>query len=148
MPAPTTKIAPEQLVQAAKDSVIAYNNKDWQAARASLTSDFVYDEVATNRKTKGIDETLTLWKGWAAAFPDSKATFHDAYVSGNKVVIELTWKGTHTGPLQLPKGPIAATGKKIEMRACCVLQMEGEKVELERQYFDMATMLQQLGITR
>ena len=147
MPAPTTKIAPEQLIQAAKAPTLAYNNKDWQAARAGLTSSFVYDEVATHRKTKGIDETLTLWKGWAAAFPDSKATFHDAYVSGNTVVLELTWRGTHTGPLQLPKGPIAATGKKIEMRACCVVEVEGEKVEMQRQYFDMATMLQQLGIT-
>lgn len=147
MPAPTTKIAPEHLIQAAKAPLLAYNDKNWQAARACMTSNSVYDEVATHRKTKGIDETLALWKGWAAAFPDSKATFHDAYVSGDKVVIELTWKGTHTGPLQLPKGPIAATGKKMEMRACCVLELEGEKVQLERQYFDMATMLQQLGIT-
>ena len=147
MPATSTKIAPEQLVQAAKAPLIAYNNKDWQAARACLTPDFVYDEVATHRKVQGIDEVLTLWKGWAAAFPDSKATFHSAHVSGSTVVIELTWKGTHTGPLETPDGPIAATGKKIDMRACNVLEIAGEKAQLQRQYFDMATMMQQLGLT-
>jgi steroid delta-isomerase-like uncharacterized protein len=147
MPTTSTKIAPEQLVQAAKASIIAYNNKDWKAARASLTPNVVYDEVATQRKVQGVDEVLALWKGWAAAFPDSKATFHSAEVSGNTVVIELTWKGTHTGSLETPDGPVAATGKKIDMRACQVIEMAGEKAQSCRQYFDMATMMQQLGLT-
>ncbi len=147
MASPSTKVAPEQLIQAAKAPLIAYSNKDWKAVRASITSDFVYDEVATHRKAKGADEVMTLWKGWAEALPDSKATFHEVYVSGTTVVLELTWKGTHTGPLETPDGPIAPTGKKIEIRACNVMKVAGEKVSMQRQYFDMATMLAQLGVT-
>jgi len=146
MPTTSTKTAPEQLVQAAKASIIAYNNKDWKTARASLTPDVVYDEVATQRRVEGVDEVLNVWKGWAAAFPDSKATFHSAHVSGNTVVIELTWKGTHTGTLETPDGPVAATGKKIDMRACQVIDMAGERAQSCRQYFDMATMMEQLGL--
>ncbi len=149
MPAPATKLSPQQLTDAAKAPFLAYGRKDWDAVRASITPDFAYDEVATNRKTQGQDQVLALWKGWATAFPDSAPTFHGTSISGNTVVLELTWKGTHTGPLETPKGPIAATGKRIEMRACNVTEIAAEsgKAKLTRQYFDMATMFQQLGIT-
>ena len=46
------------------------------------------------------------------AIPDSKATFHTASASGNTVVLEVTWHGTHTGPLQIPGGDIAPTSRK------------------------------------
>lgn len=149
MPAPATKLSPQQLTDAAKAPFLAYGRKDWDAVRASITPDFAYDEVATNRKAQGQDQTLALWKGWAAAFPDSAPTFHGTSVSGNTVVLEVTWKGTHTGPLETPKGPIAATGKRIEIRACSVTEIAAEsgKAKQTRQYFDMATMLQQLGVT-
>jgi steroid delta-isomerase-like uncharacterized protein len=145
MPAQATAISPQQLIATAKAPVIAYNQKDWNTARASLSPDFVYDEVATHRRVQGADQAIALWQGWAAAIPDSKATFHDALASGNTVVLEVTWKGTHQGPLHLPQGPIAATGKSIEIRSCMLIEVAGGKVRLQRQYFDMATLLRQLG---
>jgi steroid delta-isomerase-like uncharacterized protein len=146
---PATMLSPQQLIDAAKAPLVAYGRKDWDAVRTNITPDFVYDEVATGRKVQGIDQTLALWRGWAAAFPDSKATFHSALVSGNAVVLEVTWQGTHTGPLETPKGPIAATGKRIEIRACNVSEIATDKgkTKLQRHYFDMATLLQQLGVT-
>lgn len=134
-------------VDIAKSSITAYNDKDWNAVRAAITSTAVYDEVATNRKVQGADEVIALWKGWATALPDSRATFGNVCESGNTVVIELTWRGTHTGPLQMPTGPLPATGKKIELRACQVIEIAGGKTQAIRQYFDMATFLQQLGVT-
>ncbi len=146
MPAPSTTLSPKQLIAAAKAPLMAYNDKNWDAARASITPDFVYDEVATERKVQGVDNVMPLWKEWAEALPDSKATFDNAYVSGNTVVIELTWRGTHTGPLNLPSGPVPGTGKSIEIRSCNVFEITGDKASMQRQYFDMGTMLRQLGI--
>jgi steroid delta-isomerase-like uncharacterized protein len=146
MAAQSTVVSPAQLIDSAKASLLAYNEKNWGAVKASLTPDVVYDEVATGRKVQGIDQTITIWQGWATAFPDSKATFNSAFASGNTVVLELMWQGTHKGPLQMPKGPIPPTGKRIEIRACNVMELEGEKVKLQRQYFDIATMMQQLGL--
>jgi hypothetical protein len=45
-------------------------------------------------------------------------------------------------------GTIAATGKGIEIRSCIVVEMAGDKMKVERQYFDMATMLRQIGVTK
>ena len=146
MTAAATILSEKQLIAAAKAPTIAYNDKNWDAAKAAVTPDVVYDEVATQRKVQGVDQVLDLWKGWATAFPDSKASFDQAYVSGDRVVLEITWRGTHQGPLTTPKGSIPATGKKIELRACVVCELSGEKTSLQRQYFDLATMLQQIGV--
>ncbi len=148
MPAQSTVLSPQQLIDAAKAPEIAYNEKNWTAARASLTSDVVYDEVGTRRRIQGPDQVIAAWQAWSKAFPDSRATFNNAFATGNSVVLEVTWQGTHNGPLETPGGAIAATGKRIEIRACVVVELAGEKTKLQRHYFDMATLLEQIGATK
>jgi steroid delta-isomerase-like uncharacterized protein len=138
-------MADQPLVDAAKASVIAYNDKDWDAVRRTVTPDFDYDEVSTGRNIKGIDDVLTAWKGWATAIPDSRATIDRAHVSGNTVVLEMTWRGKQTGALTTPAGEIPASGKPIEIRACQVVEVENGKTRSVRHYFDMATLLRQIG---
>jgi steroid delta-isomerase-like uncharacterized protein len=141
-----TALSPKLLTEAAEAPILAYNEKDWNKVRTCVTPNFVYDEIATHRRAKGPDEVIRLWQGWAAAFPDSKATIHNALVSGESVVLELTWKGTHKGPLQMGETVVAPTGRAIELRACVIADLIGEKVALERQYFDIATLQQQIGM--
>ena len=142
-----TAVSPQAMIEAAKTMIIAYNDKNWERAKAAITPDFLYDEVATGRRIEGADEALAAWKGWAQAFPDSKASFDRSYVAGNDtVVLELTWRGTHKGPLGTAMGNIAATGKSIEVRALAIVELKGEKARSQRQFFDMATLLQQIGL--
>jgi steroid delta-isomerase-like uncharacterized protein len=136
----------KSVADTAKEQVIAYNEKDWDRARAALAPEVVYDEVGTQRKLKGVDDVLTAWKGWATAIPDSRATFHSETVSGNTAVLEITWKGTHSGPLNTGEREIPATGKKIELRAIQVVDVDSDRVKSVRQYFDMGTLLDQIGV--
>jgi steroid delta-isomerase-like uncharacterized protein len=145
--AQATTLSPQALTTAAKALIEAYNDRNWDRAKASITPDFVYDEVATGRRVTGVDATLEAWKGWANAFPDSKGTFQGVHVAQNEtVVLEVTWTGTHQGPLETPNGPIAPTGKRIEVRGCAVIEMKGEKARTQRHYFDMVTLLRQIGV--
>jgi steroid delta-isomerase-like uncharacterized protein len=146
MPAQSTMIPQQQVIDAAKAPMLAFNEKNWDAVRASITPDFVYDEVATNRKVQGVDQVIPLWQGWATAFPDAKATFQRELLSGDSVVFEVTWRGTHKGPLQTPNGPIPATGNRIDVRASMTVEVAGDKAKAQRHYFDMGTILQQLGV--
>jgi steroid delta-isomerase-like uncharacterized protein len=138
-------MAEKSVAELAKEQVLAYNAKDWDRARAVLAPEVVYEELATHRKLKGVDDVLTAWKGWATAIPDSRATFQSELVSGNTAVLEITWTGTHDGPLQTPDGEIPPTGKKIELRAVQVVDVANDRVKSVRQYFDMGTLLQQIG---
>lgn len=145
MPAHTT-VSPETLIETAKAPIEAYNDKDWDKVKSVTTSNFVYDEVATNRRVEGIDKCIELWKGWAKAFPDSRGTVGEAIASGDMVALEVTWRGTHKGELNTPAGTIPATGKKMDIRACALFEVKGDKVTMQRHFFDMMTMLQQLGV--
>jgi steroid delta-isomerase-like uncharacterized protein len=142
----STITPPQQLIDAAKALIQAYNDKNWNAVRASITPNFAYDEVGTGRKAQGADQVIALWQGWAKAMPDSRGTVNSAVAGGSTVALELTWQGTHNGPLETPNGPLAATGKRFEIRACQVTEMVGDKAKAQRHYFDMATLLQQLGV--
>jgi len=135
----------KSVADVAKEQVLAYNEKDWDRARAALSPEVVYEEVGTHRKIKGVDDVLTVWKGWATAIPDSRATFQSEIVSGNTAVLEITWIGTHKGPLNTGTREIPPTGKKIELRAIQVVDVANDRVRSVRQYFDMGTLLQQIG---
>lgn len=143
-----TAISPKVLLDAAKALVDTYNAKDWDGVRAAMRADFVYEEMGTGRTAKGPDAAIEAFKGWAQAFPDSAGAYRATHVADDgTVVLEVTWTGTHRGPLQTPNGPIAPTGKRINVPACMIVEVEGEKARAQRHYFDMVTLLRQLGAT-
>lgn len=136
----------ETPLQAAKAPVEAYNDKNWHRLRSVVTPDFVYEEVPTQRRLEGIDALVACWQAWARAFPDSRGTFDEGFVSEQAVVLEVTWCGTHTGLLDLPGGPVAPTNRPIRLQSCQVLELRDGKAQSIRHYFDIATLLQQLGM--
>ena len=62
------------------------------------------------------------------------------------MVIELTWRAMQTGLLQLPGKDLAATGKKVELRACEIIEVSGAKIKALRHYFDLSSLLRQLSV--
>jgi steroid delta-isomerase-like uncharacterized protein len=138
--------SPQTLLQAAKAPIEAYNDKNWHMLRSVLTPDFVYEEVPTQRRLEGVDAVVACWQGWAKAFPDSRATFDKEIVSESAVVLEVTWCATHSGLLDLPGGPVAPTHRPIRLQGCQVVGLRSGKAQSIRQYFDIATLLHQLGM--
>ena len=135
------------VIEIAKASITAYNDKDWSKTKEMLAADAVYDEKGTHRRIQGAGAIIEALQSWAKAFPDSKATFVREFASGNTAVFELVWTGVHTGPLQTPTGAIPASNKPVEMPACQVVEVEGDKVKSTSHYFDMLTLLTQIGAT-
>ena len=139
-------MADKSILEVAKSQLIAFNDKNWDAVKEVLATDTVYDEVATQRRIQGVEEVLSAWKGWAKAFPDAKGNIDKETVGGNTVVIELTWRAMQTGLLQLPGKDLAATGKKVELRACEIIEVSDGKVKTLRHYFDLSSLLRQLSV--
>ena len=77
--------------------------------------------------------------------PDVTGTVDSAVATGDTVVLEVTWRGTQTGPMPGPQGPIAPTGKQQTTRSGWVLDFHGGQVKRSRHYFDMLSFMQQLG---
>jgi len=141
----TEALTANEIVKIAREQVDAFNNGDWERMRAGLAADARYDELGTQRKVEGPEKIVELFRGWKTAFPDAAASVTSAVASGNKAALEVTWKGTHTGPLGTAGGTIPASGKRQETPAAIFFTFEGGKIKESRQYFDSMTLLKQIG---
>ena len=98
---------------------------------------------SNQRKVEGPEKIVELFKGWKTAFPNIRWS-PSSVASGDKAALEVTWKGTHTGPLTTA-GTIAASGKLQETPGAVFYTFEGSKIKSSRQYFDSLTLMKQIG---
>jgi len=131
-------------IQIAREVVDAFGASNWERS-SQLLSNTVYHELATQRHITGWDNILEVFKGWKQAMPDVFGTVTSAISSGNQVTLEITWEGTHTGPLVTPDGTIEASGKSQKTPAAWIFEFEGGNIKESRHYFDLLTFLQQIG---
>lgn len=125
----------------------AYNARDWGAAVALATPTAEFVNVATGQTFRGADGLREFLQGWSGAFPDSKVETTIVIADERGAAMEFVGRGTHTGPLQGPAGTIPATGRPVAVPFAQVLEFEQGKIARGRLYFDLAGMLQQLGLT-
>jgi steroid delta-isomerase-like uncharacterized protein len=131
----------------ARENIEAGNAQDWPRFKATLADGVVYDEVGSGRKIKGADQWVEAYKGWFQAFPDVQGKISNAFASGDTAIVELTWDGTQTGSLVGPAGTIRPSGKRQKTRATLVLTIDDGKIKEAHHYFDMLSLLQQIGAT-
>jgi steroid delta-isomerase-like uncharacterized protein len=136
---------PDKMVEIAREQVDAFSKGDWECARAALAFDSRLNELGTQRKIEGPEKIVELFKGWKQAFPDAAGMVTSSFASGNTAVLEVTWTGTHTGPLTTAEGTIPASGKRQETPAAIFFTFEGDKIKEARHYFDSLTLLKQIG---
>jgi len=129
-----------------RENLDAFNAGDWPRMRESITPGSVYVEPATGRSVEGADAIIEVNEGWKAAIPDAQGTVTSEFGSGDRVATEITWRGTHSGPLELPTGgAIPPSGRSIEVPAVQVCRIEDGKLAEVHHYFDMLSLLEQIG---
>jgi steroid delta-isomerase-like uncharacterized protein len=77
-----------------------------------------------------------------AAFPDLHFTTNRLYHSDDAVLVEARFHGTHGGPWR----GLPATGRTVSYPMLNVFLFEEDRLVCERLYFDLQTILCQLGL--
>ena len=89
-------------------------------------------------------------RGWMGsffdAFPDIGHSTGELDVDGQSVSVDVRVTGTHTEPMVTPQGTIPATGKRIELAATNVMEVQGDSIVVLRIAFDAADFRRQLGM--
>jgi steroid delta-isomerase-like uncharacterized protein len=130
----------------ARESIEAYNAGDFDRLRSLLADDFYEEELATQRRLEGADARIEAAQTWKRAFPDERGTIVGAYTSGDTVAMELTWEGTQSGPMATPDGrELSPSNKRMTVKSVEVIETEGGKIKVLRHYFDLMTILKQIG---
>ena len=140
-----TALTTGELVRIAREQIDAFNKSDWERLQAQLASGCLYNEFGTERNIKGPEQIVETFQAWKTAFPDAIGTVTSAVADGKTVALEVTWKGTHTGPLATPQGMLPASGKAQTTPAAFFFTFEGDMIKESRHYFDSTTLFKQIG---
>ena len=97
---------------------------------------------ADGQRHDGPEAHLAMAQMFATAVSDAKIEIRSVHSAGDIVIVEFIGRGTHQGELL----GIAPTGRQITMPVCTVIELRSGKIYAEREYMDMAHMMQQLGV--
>lgn len=128
-----------------RDQYDAFNKRDWDRMLASVARDAKWTDVPLAKSYDGQDGCRRFFSGWVDAFKDAKIEVKNIVASGNTMVCEFIGRGTHTGTLNGPHGSLAPTNRRLEMPFVEIWEMRNGMVTAGRTYYDVATMLRQLG---
>jgi steroid delta-isomerase-like uncharacterized protein len=123
----------------------AFNDHDIDGFAALLTDDVAFDAPGGLRGS-GRAACAAFYHSWISSFPDAHVDVNAVHVSGDVIVEEGTFAGTHHGALQSPSGDIPPTGRRVSVPYVHVLSFRDGKHSALSLMFDRLLMLEQLGV--
>jgi steroid delta-isomerase-like uncharacterized protein len=130
----------------AQAGVDAFNTRDPNAMRsiyardATITNPDSPDPMSVEQMIDGFDAALS-------SFPDAQVALGTVVVDGDNMAFEMTWTGTHRGPLAMPDGSeLPPTGRTVSFGVSVMLEIREGLIHRERQYYDNLGVLDQLGV--
>jgi steroid delta-isomerase-like uncharacterized protein len=103
-----------------------------------------YEVIATGETHDGSDVVAKFLAETGVAFPDFSFETKALHHAGDAVIAEVVFTGTHRGGWR----GLPATGRTVRYAMCNVFEFEGDDLVCERLYFDLSTILRQIGIAR
>jgi len=121
--------------------VLAENRRSIEGLLATLCDEPVYKVMATGEEHRGKDAVAAFYRGLFEALPDATFDLAAVFVGEEGVVEESVLRGTHRGKWMGAE----ASGRTIELPLTIVFPMKDGVILGERLYFDMVTLMRQLG---
>ena len=128
------------LASIAKEYFGTMNRRDWDKMRSLLHPQYSYTG-GDGQRMDGPDAGIAVSQMYVNAMSDAKITIGNVYASGSTVITEFTGSGTQDGDFM----GIPASNRRVTMPVCNVIEIKDGKVYAEREYMDMAHMMQQIG---
>jgi steroid delta-isomerase-like uncharacterized protein len=124
----------------------AWNRRDFDEMVAATAPDSKIVMIGSGETYEGPEGARRFGTMWADAFPDAQITVENVVAQDDRVVVEFSGSGTHTGPLVTSMGTIPATGRSMTIGMCDVLRFRDGKVTSQHSYLDTGAMMTQLGL--
>jgi steroid delta-isomerase-like uncharacterized protein len=125
-----------------KESVAALNSHDIEKCLSFYTDDCVYEDVALGKVNHGKEELKAFIMSMFVWSSDVKLEVKSIFSAGDWAATEWVMTGTNTG--DIPEMP--ATGKNFSIRGSSIMQIRGDKVSRQSDYWNEVSYLQQVGI--
>jgi len=129
-----------------KDYTAAWNSHDVEKIAAFFTEYGVHEDVAVGSVYHGKDELKVGISPLFAACPDFKLELKSLFGTPDWVAQEWVMTGTQTGAFS--GLGIPPTGKSFSIRGASITKLRGDKIARNTDYWNLTSMLQQLGQER
>ena len=116
----------------------AWNAHDADKVASLYTDDVIYEDVAFGLIARGHAEMRKMAADFFAGVPDLKLEVVSNTSMGNRGSVEWVFSGTDVG--------LYKTGKKFSVRGASVYELRGGKFSSNRDYYDSASIMRQVGI--
>jgi steroid delta-isomerase-like uncharacterized protein len=133
----------EAMVAEIHSHLSAESTQDLEALLTGMTED-CYNLVMCDPSPlyQGPEAVARRYRGLWAALPDLQVRLRRVVAVGRELAVtEHTLSGTHHGPLF----GVAPTGCRVQVDTVVIWEFAGERIRGETVYFDLATMLRQVG---
>lgn len=118
----------------------------WTDGDLSRIGEFYADDFTANYPRtdwgKGLEGIHELAAGIRLSFPDYREQIDELIVADDLVIVRLTIRGTHTGPLP----NLAPTGKSVEFNDVTICRVRDGKIIEQRGLSDHFALYRQLGL--
>jgi len=118
-----------------------FNRGNMSLVDEFLAPDFIEREELPPGIPPGREGVKQMTIMFRSAFPDFKATIDDMIAEGDKVVVRITWSGTHKGEFM----GIPPTGKSVSFGVIDIVRFARDKFVEHWGMMDSTSMMQQLG---
>ncbi|MGB3129909.1 MAG: ester cyclase, partial [Dehalococcoidia bacterium] len=125
-----------------EDYGAALNAHDVERIASLFTDDGIFEDVPMGIVHHGKEGVKANFSMEFTAFSDYKVEMKTIIVAGEYAATEAVMTATHTGDFPM----LPATGKSVSVRAASIFEMRGDKIKRNTNYFNMALMMQQLGV--
>jgi hypothetical protein len=144
MSSPATQNLRETRIRIVQEHLDAENNHDLDAIMATFSAQpgFALNglELAGAEAVRGLYGAFGF--GQQGSFSDIQVETKQWYYGDDSMTLELVLRANHTGEWQ----GILATGRAVTVPVCALFTFDADNnVASERVYFDVATVLQQIG---
>jgi steroid delta-isomerase-like uncharacterized protein len=117
----------------------AWNSHDPDKVVALFTDNAVIEDVTLGAVSQGLGAIRDFAAGVFTTFPDIHFDLVDSTLKGGHGTIEWVFSGTDTGGF-------GGTGNRFSVRGVTVMDVRGTKLSRETDYWDLATVLKEIGL--
>lgn len=118
-----------------------WTKRNLAVADELIDSNFTVHGAGGQAVPSGPEGVKQLVIEWRTGFPDGQMIIDDLFAEEDKVVIRMTWRGTHKGEFY----GIAPTGKQVNVTSIGIDRVANGKIVEGWGEVDMLGMYQQLG---
>lgn len=127
--------------QLCRDYFEAFLARDTAWMQRHIAPTFVRHDPGLPFEVRGPEGVAQLHDALMPAFPDMRLELEDFVAEGEKVLVRLTVKGTHTGPF----GALPASGRGIEIAVLDLFHIRDDRLIEHWALLDNLGMMKQLG---